>query len=156
MQKKRFIAGAEWGAEHLRKPTKMMDEDKKKAARLYAIPHYTKDVDIEHLDEYPYDSGLEAAFIAGAEWQRNSEWKPSDEQMMELQHVIDCIEDEWGDDEPVLRSLYEDLETEGGREMTDCIRLRRGNLCRLDLKPCTKNCPLRKTKEEIERNKTRI
>ena len=32
--------------------------------------------------------------------------------------------------------------------MMDCIRLRRNNLCRLDLKPCKENCPLRKTKEE--------
>ncbi len=29
----------------------------------------------------------------------------------------------------------------------DCIRLKRG-VCRLDLKPCKENCPLRKTKEE--------
>lgn len=38
------------------------------AARLYAIPHYMKDIDREHIDEYPYDTGLEAAFKAGAEW----------------------------------------------------------------------------------------
>ena len=31
---------------------------------------------------------------------------------------------------------------------TKCIRLRRNDLCRLDLKPCRNNCPLRKTKEE--------
>ena len=29
----------------------------------------------------------------------------------------------------------------------DCIRLKRG-VCRLDLKPCKENCPLRETKEE--------
>ena len=33
----------------------------------------------------------------------------------------------------------------------DCIRLRRGYLCRLDLKPCKDKCPLRKTKEELEK-----
>lgn len=32
--------------------------------------------------------------------------------------------------------------------MDKCIRLRKNNLCRLDLKPCKENCPLRKTKEE--------
>ena len=41
------------------------------AARLYAIPHYTKDIDVNHIEEYPYDSGLEAAFIAGAEWMKS-------------------------------------------------------------------------------------
>lgn len=30
---------------------------------------------------------------------------------------------------------------------TDCIRLKRG-VCRIDLKQCRKNCPLRKTKIE--------
>ena len=34
--------------------------------------------------------------------------------------------------------------------MRDCIRLRKNNLCRLDLKPCKENCPLKKTKEEQE------
>ena len=38
------------------------------AARLYAIPHYMKDIDVHHIEEYPYDTGLEAAFIAGAQW----------------------------------------------------------------------------------------
>lgn len=33
--------------------------------------------------------------------------------------------------------------------MIDCIRLRKNNLCRLDMKPCKENCPLRKTKEEM-------
>ena len=44
--------------------------------------------------------------------------------------------------------------------MSKCIRLRKNNLCRLDLKPCKENCPLRKTKEEqrlyleeVEQNK---
>jgi len=50
-----------------------MAEEKKttleEAARLYAIPHYLKDIDKSHIDEYPYDTGLECAFIAGAEWQ---------------------------------------------------------------------------------------
>ena len=32
--------------------------------------------------------------------------------------------------------------------MNDCIRLRRNNLCRLDLKLCKENCPLKKTKDE--------
>ena len=31
-----------------------------------------------------------------------------------------------------------------------CIRLKRG-LCRLDLKPCKENCPLKKTKDEQDR-----
>ena len=40
---------------------------------------------------------------------------------------------------------------------TNCIRLRKNNLCRLDLKPCKENCPLKKTKEEMEQQKeTRI
>lgn len=45
------------------------DKDLEEAARLYAIPHYTKDIDKSHIDEYPYDTGMEAAFIAGAKWQ---------------------------------------------------------------------------------------
>lgn len=45
-------------------------EELEEAARLYAIPHYMKDIDVNHIEEYPYDSGLEAAFIAGAEWQK--------------------------------------------------------------------------------------
>lgn len=44
--------------------------DLEKAARLYAIPHYMKDIDVNHIEEYPYDTGLEAAFIAGAKWQK--------------------------------------------------------------------------------------
>ena len=36
---------------------------------------------------------------------------------------------------------------------TDCVRLRRDNICRLDLKPCREGCPLRKTQEEIEEHK---
>lgn len=48
-----------------------MNTPKNKAARLYAIPHYMKDIDVNHIEEYPYDSGLEAAFIAGAEWALN-------------------------------------------------------------------------------------
>lgn len=43
------------------------------AARLYAIPHYTKDIDVHHIEEYSYDTGLEAAFIAGAKWQAEQE-----------------------------------------------------------------------------------
>lgn len=43
-------------------------EDLEKEARLYAIPHYMKDIDVNYIEEYPYDSGLEAAFKAGAEW----------------------------------------------------------------------------------------
>lgn len=45
--------------------------DLEEAARLYAIPHYMKDIDVNHIEEYPYDSGLEAAFKAGAEWQKS-------------------------------------------------------------------------------------
>ena len=37
-------------------------------------------------------------------------------------------------------------------EETDCVRLKRG-VCRLDLKPCKENCPLRKTKEETGKRK---
>lgn len=37
--------------------------------------------------------------------------------------------------------------------MDKCIRLRKNNLCRLDLKPCREDCPLRKTKEEMEQHK---
>lgn len=51
------------------------------AARLYAIPHYTKDIDVHHIEEYPYDTGLEAAFIAGAQWQK--------EQMMK--DAVECV-----------------------------------------------------------------
>lgn len=36
---------------------------------------------------------------------------------------------------------------------TDCIRLRKNNLYRLDMKPCKEKCPLRKTKDEVEQNK---
>ena len=39
-----------------------------KAARLYAIPHYMRDVDVNFLDEYPYDPVAEKSFIAGANW----------------------------------------------------------------------------------------
>ena len=45
------------------------ETDLEKAARLYAIPHYMKDIDVNYIEEYPYDTGLEAAFIAGAKWQ---------------------------------------------------------------------------------------
>jgi hypothetical protein len=45
------------------------DESLEEAARLYAIPHYMEDIDVNHIEEYPYDTGLEAAFIAGAQWQ---------------------------------------------------------------------------------------
>ena len=38
--------------------------------------------------------------------------------------------------------------------MEDCIRLRRGHLCRLDLKPCKDNCPLRKTRQEVNNSKS--
>ena len=39
---------------------------------------------------------------------------------------------------------------------TNCIRLKRG-VCRLDMKPCRENCPLHKTREEMEQQKeTRI
>ena len=40
------------------------------AARLYAIPHYMRDVDVNYLEEYPYDKIAERAFIAGAKWQK--------------------------------------------------------------------------------------
>lgn len=46
-----------------------LSDSLEEAARLYAIPHYMKDIDVHHIEEYPYDTGLEAAFIAGAEWQ---------------------------------------------------------------------------------------
>lgn len=43
---------------------------------------------------------------------------------------------------------------------TNCVQLRKNNLCRLDFKPCREDCPLRKTKEEqqlyleeVEQNK---
>lgn len=52
------------------KEGKKLSEGLEEAARLYAIPHYMKDIDVEHIEDYPYDSGLEAAFIAGAEWQK--------------------------------------------------------------------------------------
>lgn len=47
-----------------------VSEDLEEAARLYAIPHFMKDIDVNYIEEYPYDSGLEAAFKAGAEWQK--------------------------------------------------------------------------------------
>ena len=40
------------------------------AARLYAIPHYMRDVDVNYLDEYPYNPVAEEDFIAGARWQK--------------------------------------------------------------------------------------
>ena len=42
-----------------------------------------------------------------------------------------------------------------GSMMTDCIRLRKNTLCRLDLKPCKEKCPLRKTKEEYENSRSK-
>lgn len=51
-----------------------MAEEKKttleEAARLYAIPHYMRDVDVNYLDEYPYNPVAEEDFIAGARWQK--------------------------------------------------------------------------------------
>ena len=59
-----------------------MSQEKKttleEAARLYAIPHYMKDIDVNYIEEYPYDPGLEAAFIAGAEWQKEQMPMPED------------------------------------------------------------------------------
>lgn len=49
---------------------KKLPEGLDEAAREYAIPSYMKDVDKEHLDEYPYNKADEIAFKAGAEWQR--------------------------------------------------------------------------------------
>ena len=57
----------------------MISDSLEEAARLYAIPHYTKDIDVHHIEEYPYDTGLEAAFIAGAKWQ-----KEQDQETIEL------------------------------------------------------------------------
>ena len=45
-------------------------EGLEEAARLFAIPHYMKDIDKEHIEEYPYDKMVESAFKAGAEWMR--------------------------------------------------------------------------------------
>jgi len=44
-------------------------EGLEEAARLFAIPHYMKDIDKEHIEEYPYDMMVETAFKAGAKWQ---------------------------------------------------------------------------------------
>lgn len=52
-------------------PEEKPSEDLEKAARLYAIPHYMRDVDVNYLEEYPYDKIAEAAFIAGAKWALN-------------------------------------------------------------------------------------
>lgn len=49
-------------------PEEKPSENLEKAARLYAIPHYMKDIDVNYIEEYPYNTGLEAAFIAGSEW----------------------------------------------------------------------------------------
>lgn len=57
------------------KQPQLPSEDLEEAARLYAIPHYMKDIDMAHIDEYPYDKGLEAAFKAGAEWQEQQDLK---------------------------------------------------------------------------------
>ncbi len=62
-------------------------EDLEKAARLYAIPYYMKDIDVNYIEEHPYDSGLEAAFIAGAEWQKEQLCAPVDG---EVHHVLNC------------------------------------------------------------------
>lgn len=53
-----------------REPEKPVPADLEEAARLYAIPHYMKDVDVRYLEEYPYDKIAESAFIAGAKWQK--------------------------------------------------------------------------------------
>lgn len=50
-------------------------DDLEKAARLYAIPRYMRDVDVNYLEEYPYDKIAEAGFIAGAKWQKEQDDK---------------------------------------------------------------------------------
>ena len=39
------------------------------------------------------------------------------------------------------------------RQSNPCIRLRRGHLCRLDMSECRPDCPLHKTKDDIEKHK---
>ena len=58
-----------------------VDLEKEKAARLYAIPHYMKDIDLNHIEEYSYDTGLEAAFIVGADWQKKQDEKELSEKI---------------------------------------------------------------------------
>ena len=50
-------------------PEEPIPKDLEEAARLYAIPHYMRNVDVNYFEEYPYDKIAEAAFIAGAKWQ---------------------------------------------------------------------------------------
>jgi len=52
-----------------------LPEELEEAARLFAIPHYMKDIDKEHIEEYPYDMMVETAFKAGAKWQKEQDEK---------------------------------------------------------------------------------
>ena len=71
-------------------PDEQISDDLEGAARLYAIPHYMKDIDMHYIEEYPYDPGLEVAFKAGAEWQK--------EQMMKeaVEGYVNYYEDSGG------------------------------------------------------------
>lgn len=60
---------AKWGAEHRSSSEKpKIPTNLEEAARLYSIPRYMKDVDKEHIEEYPYNKVDEIAFKAGAMW----------------------------------------------------------------------------------------
>lgn len=77
------------------------------AARLYAIPHYMKDIDREHIDEYPYDTGLEAAFKAGAEW-RNSQLPKLPDSLDEAAKTYEAYHDV-DDSQPYLYTVRGDI-----------------------------------------------
>lgn len=63
---------AQWGAEHRGNSEipKDLPTNLDEAARLYSIPRYMKDVDKEHIEEYPYNKADKIAFKAGAMWMR--------------------------------------------------------------------------------------
>ena len=81
---------------------KPIPKDLKEAARLYAIPHYMRDVYVDYLEEYPYDKIAEVAFIAGAEWQEKQDLKYISEihrngyNLCKEQMMKEAVEGEYG------------------------------------------------------------
>ena len=81
-------------------------EGLEEAARLYAIPHDMRDVDVNYLDEYPYNPVAEEDFIAGARWQK--------EQMLKEAVEGKVVE---------LGETYKDLSISvGGKELNEVLQ----------------------------------
>lgn len=64
---------AEWGAEHFRNTTKMIDEGLEEAADKYSFKY--SDFDTEDCEYNVYDHEKREAFIAGAEWKEVQDQK---------------------------------------------------------------------------------